>query len=295
MGQATTRPDLSQPTQAVGAVATKVALTTSAAQASDKAPGAASSARAGIKWVRIPGGSFMMGDDVWGDSKPRHQVAVKSFQMAKTLVTNKQYKACVAAGACTAASDYGDKFNGDDQPVVGVDWNQINAFSEWVGGRLPSEAEWEYAARSGGKEKKYPWGDEQPTCERVVMDQGGAGCGRNATWPVCSKPAGNTEQGLCDMVGNASEWVQDWYHDSYNGAPSDGSAWESPAGSLRIVRGGSWGHDGTSHFRAAYRGSAMGGQCYNLGFRPVRSSKGPLRRERRARAERTRQATGIGI
>ena len=138
-------------------------------------------------------------------------MTVKSFQLAKTEVTNKQYKACVEAGACTPPSSYE---GGDDQPVVNVDWNQAKAFSEWVGGRLPSEAEWEYAARSGGKERKYPWGDEEPSCERAVMNQGGNGCGRNATWPVCSKTAGNTSQGLCDMAGNVWEWTQDWYHDS---------------------------------------------------------------------------------
>jgi formylglycine-generating enzyme required for sulfatase activity len=225
-----------------------------------------------ISWVTIPGGSFTMGDDEWFDSKPRHQVTVNTFQMAKTLVTNKQYKACVAAGACTAANDHGASFNGDDQPVVGVTWDQAKAFSEWAGGRLPSEAEWEYAARSGGKEKKYPWGDAAPTCERSVMSQGRFGCGRKATWPVCSKPSGNTEQGLCDMAGNAWEWVQDWYHDSYEGAPADGSAWESPAGSGRVVRGGSWNFDVAGIFRAGYRNYfGPGAQGIILSLRPARS------------------------
>jgi formylglycine-generating enzyme required for sulfatase activity len=213
-----------------------------------------------------------MGADDWPDSKPRHRVAVKTFQMAKTLVTNKQYKACVAAGACAATSDQGDDFKGDDQPVVRVDWDQAQAFCEWVGGRLPTEAEWEYAARSGGKEKKHPWGDEEPTCEWAVWGQGGKGCGRNATWPVCSKPAGNTEQGLCDMAGNVWEWVQDWYHGSYHGAPSDGSAWESPAGSSRVARGGSWRGEQPRCFHAAFRGyDDPRNQRHDLGFRPVRS------------------------
>lgn len=248
LGQDAVRPDLSSPPRPRSAVG-----------------------KAGIEWVLIPGGSFMMGDDEWSDSKPRHQVAVKSFQMAKTEVTNKQYQACVAAGACTAARDHGRRFNHDDQPVVGVDWNQAKVFSEWVGGRLPSEAEWEYAARSAGKEKKYPWGDDKPTCERAVMDQGGNGCGRHAAWPVCSKPAGNSEQGLCDMAGNVWEWVQDWYYTSYNGAPSDGSAWVIPAGSIRVGRGGSWRYVDAWSFRAGFRCSFVpGDQGRYMGFRPVR-------------------------
>jgi formylglycine-generating enzyme required for sulfatase activity len=229
-------------------------------------PARAAAGKAGIQWVRIPAGTFTMGSsDVGSDAQP-HQVTVKSFQMAKTLVTNKQYKACVDAGACTAAQDYGSGYNGDDQPVVGVDWNQAGAFSKWAGGRLPSEAEWEFAARSGGKEQKYPWGNEDATCGNAVI----SGCGYNAPAPVCSKPNGNTAQGLCDMAGNAWEWVQDWYHGSYNGAPTDGSAWESPAGSYRVLRGGSW-YYGAGDARSARRDYFVPGiRYYDLGFRPAR-------------------------
>ncbi|MBI5243481.1 MAG: SUMF1/EgtB/PvdO family nonheme iron enzyme, partial [Elusimicrobia bacterium] len=189
-----------------------------AVRASEPVPEGArtSQGKAGIVWVRIPGGSFMMGDEEWSDSKPRRQVRVKAFEMAKSEVTNKQYRACVDAGACTPPSSY---VGGDDQPVVNVDWNQAKKFSEWAGGRLPSEAEWEYAARSAGKDWKYPWGNEEATCAKAVMSEGGLGCGKSSTWPVCSKSAGNTKQGLCDMAGNVWEWTQDWYHDSYNGAP----------------------------------------------------------------------------
>ncbi len=201
----------------------------------------------------------MGADDGRPDERPKHQVTIKTFQMAKTLVTNKQYQACVKAEACTSPHDIDGTcriffhaqetkagilpklFQGDDQPVVCVDWHQAKGFAKWVGGRLPSEAEYEYAMRSGGKDLKYPWGDEAPTCERVVMiDAKGRGCGRDATWPVCSMPKGNTSQGLCDMSGNVYEWLQDRQHDSYKGAPSDGSAWELPAGINRMQRGGSW-------------------------------------------------------
>ena len=208
-----------------------------------------------------------MGSDNGGSNeKPRHSVAVQAFQMAKTLVTNKQYQACVDVGVCTKAEWYGPWFVGDYQPVIGVDWEQAQVFSRWVGGRLPTEAEWEYAARSCGREQKYPWGDEAATCERAMIGN----CGYGPTAPVCLKPEGNTKQGLCDMAGNVWEWVQDWYHDSYNGAPIDGSAWESPTGSDRVLRGGSWNNDAGDARSADLRNRDPGYRHGILGFRPAR-------------------------
>jgi formylglycine-generating enzyme required for sulfatase activity len=234
----------------------------------------ATAGNADIRWVKVPGGTFAMGtwDSDLVRARPVHQVTLKTLQFAKTLVTNKQYRACVAAGACTETRDCGRQYVGDDQPVVCVDWEQAQAFSQWVGGRLPTEAEWEYAARSAGKDRKFPWGDEDATCERAVISEGGYGCGRNVTWPVCSKTAGNTEQGLCDMAGNTWEWMQDWSHDSYDGAPADGSAWKNPPGLYRVIRGGSWsGVAGVA--RSANRDVTYpGNYTTNLGFRPVRSN-----------------------
>jgi formylglycine-generating enzyme required for sulfatase activity len=232
----------------------------------------ASTGQTGIKWVRIPGGTLSMGSSEDMDSQPIHSVTIKSFQMAKTLVTNKQYKVCVEAGACSApdAACLTSEFSGEDQPVVCVDWNQANAFAHWAGARLPSESEWEYAARSGGKERKFPWGDAEASCELAVLD-GTEGCGRNATWPVCSKPQGNTQQGLCDMAGNAWEWTQDWGHDSYDGSPNDGSAWESPAGSIRIYRGGSWECGGGTLASANRGGDTPDSFNPGVGFRIAKS------------------------
>lgn len=220
--------------------------------------------KAGIQWVSIPGGTFMMGSSRDGES-PVHAVAVKSFQMAKTEVTNKQYRACVEAGVCASPKNYRDGFNGDDHPVVGLDWVQAKKFSEWAGGRLPTEAEWEYAARSLGKDRVYAWGDAEPTCSLASF----GGC-RNETSPVCSTPAGNTEQGLCDMTGNVWEWIQDRYHVGYYDAPTDGSAWE-PSGSERMERGGYW-YAAAEYLRTTARSSESQTSHGNGfgGFRPVR-------------------------
>lgn len=227
--------------------------------------------KARIQWVSIPGGSFMMGsNDGASDEKPVHRVTVKAFQMAKTEVTNKQYRACVEAQACGPPSSY---TGGDDHPVVYVNWEDARKFSEWAGGRLPTEAEWEYAARGAGKDLRYPWGNEDATCERAEMDDGGTGCGKNTSWPVCSKAAGNTAQGLCDMAGNVWEWTQDWYHDSYNGAPADGGAWESPAGSFRGDRGGSWSSFAGNVRAAVRRRRDPGHRVRDGGFRVVRGRR----------------------
>lgn len=198
---------------------------------------------AGIRWIRIPGGTFMMGSRESSNEKPVHKVTVKAFQMSKTEVTNGQYRACVAAGACPTpfccvGKEKSAYIGGDEWPMIYMQWEEARTFAEWAGGRLPTEAEWEYAARSGGQEQKYPWGNEEPTCERVVM----GGCTADyETMAVCSRPAGNTAQGLCDMAGNVWEWTEDVYHASYKGAPSDGGAWTDSTDTDRVARGGNSG------------------------------------------------------
>ena len=233
-----------------------------------------------VEWVTINGGTFTMGTDSEEegskDAKPIHEVVIKTFDMSKTDVTVEQYEECVLKGGCTEPVP-GDNCNWgvagrQFHPVNCVDWDQASKYAKFKGGRLPSEAEWEYAA-TGGKKQKYPWGNDEPDCDKAVMfdSHGVLGCGNGGTMPVCSKPAGDTEQGLCDMAGNVWQWVQDKYQDSYKGAPIDGSAFEA-AGSNRVLRGGAFYNSHVRTLRADYRNSRVPAHRYGgIGFRLARS------------------------
>ena len=146
----------------------------------------------------------------------------------KSEITVEQYKKCVASGACKddhvgksgSYCNYGFK-NRRNHPVNCVDWYGAVQYCEWVGGRLPSEIEWR-AEAANYQTREYPWGNEPPSCEFAVMDDGNDGCNLDSTWPVCSKPRGNSASGLCDMGGNVQEWILS-------------SKW-----GYRLLLGGSW-------------------------------------------------------
>ena len=191
-----------------------------------------------LTWISVAGGSFDQGNpsplEEMSDELPLRKVDLMAFEMLKTEVTVAQYEACVEASWCAEPEARVDSNWGDpaksDHPLNYVNWTEAVAFCEWVEGRLPTESEWEYAARNQG-EDLYPWGTEEADCTRAVMsNEMGDGCGTGTTMPVCSKPSGNSDLGLCDMIGNVWEWTLDWYHDSYVDAPVDGSAWVLPRG-----------------------------------------------------------------
>jgi formylglycine-generating enzyme required for sulfatase activity len=216
-------------------------------------------------WVTLEGGRYIMGTDPYPATdreSPRHPVTIKTFDMWRTENTVAQYRRCVEEGFCLEAMDLTSRFcnyaypDRDDYPVNCIDWLEARNFCRWLGGRLPSESEWEYAARSGGKEITYPWGNEPATCERAVIDNPAItvslGCYLFSTWPVCSRPLGNSAQGLCDLSGNVYEWIEDWVHYSYNlkfkgkiyPAPDDGSPWLVPlTRPYRVLRGGGVGSE----------------------------------------------------
>ena len=228
----------------------------------------------GGDWVSLPGGTYQMGsNDGQSDEKPVHSVTLSGFKMARTETTVAQYGACVTAGGCTAANTGSYCTWGvtgkDDHPINCVDWNQSKAYCEWAGARLCTEAEWEYAARSGGKNQTYAWGDEEATCDYAVMDDNGDGCGTDSTWAVCSKTAGNSTQGVCDLAGNVWEWVADWY-DMYPSEAQTNPTGPS-SGSYRVLRGGGWGSYAVN-LRAASRTDYDPGVDYvGLGLRCCRS------------------------
>ena len=178
-----------------------------------------------VDWVRIRGGQF---EPVWNKSRPQglKTVTVKTFYMSRTEVTVAQYAACVAAKVCAPPKTF-SSFACErpearpDHPRDCVRRADAETYARWVGGDLPTWFEWTYAARSRGKTLRRRWGNDDATCENTVLNPksgpGGwsadEGCGRSTSWPVCSKPAGNTEQGLCDMGGNVQEIVRSPYAD----------------------------------------------------------------------------------
>lgn len=214
--------------------------------------------------VLIPGGEFEMGSNLQPAEMPIRQVYLDPFWIDETEVTLAEYAACVAAGGCTApATDPVPYCNWnqpdrDDHPINCVDWYQAAAYCAWVDegtNRLPTEAEWEKAAR-GADARVYPWGDAPgPTCTHAVMWDdavGGSGCGTYGTMPVGSKPLGDSPYGLKDMSGNVWEWVADWY------GPYDAAETDNPTGAAmgtdRVLRGDSWYSAILDYFRAASRG-----------------------------------------
>ena len=224
--------------------------------------------------VTIPAGSFMMGSNGGNASEmPVHKVTIKrAFAMGKTEVTQGQWKALMGNNPSGFVSC------GDDCPVEQVSWLDTQEFIQKLNAktgkqyRLPSESEWEYAARAGSN-TAFPWGDqssheyanygENECCKGMVQ-------GRDK-W-VNTSPTGSFPPnafGLYDMIGNVWEWTEDSYHDNYAGAPVDGSAWQGD-GENRVLRGGSW-YFRSQNIRAAYRArNAPSYRYYNFGFRLVR-------------------------
>jgi formylglycine-generating enzyme required for sulfatase activity len=222
------------------------------------------------KWIQgdmvdISGGSFAMGSDAVDanqNEKPVHEVTVASFRLDRTEVTVKAYGACLRAGKCSEPEGYRDK-RGDyhifcnwhhpedrlNHPINCVDFQQAAAFCAWAGKRLPTEEEWEYAARGGGEDRKFPWGNQAP--DQTRLNACGNVCVKNLiakrfpggtplyettdgwpeTSPVRTFPAGASKHGVMDLAGNVWEWTSSMF------ANYDGSGAEPK----RVLRGGSWG------------------------------------------------------
>jgi len=266
-----------------------------------------------VVWVRIAGGRFRMGAkrkwytaDEYSEQEdaPIHTVLVSSFDMAKTETTVAQYASCVEAESCAPLGGSAqwcqksanwtanwcraiDKKKYLMYPIAKATWAESRAFCKWAGGRLPTEAEWEFAATNRGR-TRYPWGRAPATCRVAVMaaketaeHPDSAGCYSSSNEPdearVCSRPAGNSRKGLCDLVGNVAEWTSDWYEwEYYKRAPRRNPRnLNSKSGEISVRGGHSWDDDQpslTPANRMGYKPDAT------LGFRCVRKVQARRRR-----------------
>ena len=217
----------------------------------------------------VPEGDFLMGCDRDKDYnctafEPNQlTINLDGFWMDRHEVTFGEYNRCVSAGSCQALStndgqclipkkkrfgkgDLPYKFMGSDQPAICVDWYRADAFCRWQGKRLPTEAEWEKAAR-GTDGRLFPWGNKRATCDlAVVVEEHNSdpiwsrGCGTANTFNVCSKSGGNSPYGLCDMAGNVWEWVADAWVENPTGIDAKGGMKGQAEYEKRVCRGGSW-------------------------------------------------------
>ena len=239
--------------------------------------------------VPVPAGEFVMGMKAeaaydqcleysdhcrlenFTDAEPVHQVNLDAFFMDQFEVTQEDFQACVQAGRCRSNKKF-EGFDGPRQPAVGVGWEDAKSYCAWAGKRLPTEAEWEKAAR-GPEGREYPWGKEGASCEYAVMSDGGQGCGKKKTWEVGSKPAGASAYGALDMAGNVWEWVADSYDKNYYRQSQARNPTGPKRGESRVLRGGSWRSEAWD-LHPSYRMWTLPAlRFYNTGFRCALSSK----------------------
>jgi len=245
--------------------------------------------------LTIPAGCFEMGDH-FGDGDfnedPVHNVCISAFEMDVHEVTNAEYAECVADGSCSVPHDtasltrpayYGNPAYGGF-PIIWVSWTQALDYCTWARKRLPTEAEWEYAARGGLPGKRYPWGGDSANCEDDISCEDACYARYDSTddcWNHCidgvcendTHPVGTYEPnayGLHDMAGNVWEWVQDWYDPDYYAVSPVQDPLGPADGSVRVFRGGSWINSYGRTLRVANRGWFSGEQFNVVGFRCAR-------------------------
>jgi formylglycine-generating enzyme required for sulfatase activity len=237
--------------------------------------------------VALPSGRFEMGDRLGNGGMyehPVHSVELGRFALSRYEVTRREWAACVRAAACAATAT---SALADDMPITGVSWDQVTQYAAWISQRsgqryrLPSEAEWEYAARAG-VQTRYPWGNSvEPACEYVNgFDRRGHEAHPQWYWQIeCDDGYGDAAPvgryapnawGFYDMLGNVWEWVADCWHSSYDGAPGDGSAWVEDGCRKRVNRGGGWGNHPRSLTLSNRDGDEAKVFSDGLGFRVAR-------------------------
>lgn len=236
----------------------------------------------------VPAGTFTMGSDTVdslsdSDEKPAHAVTLDPFWIDKLEVANFQYAQCVNAGTCAPSRRVtGADYNGHRQPVVDVSWQDAAIYCAWAGARLPTEAEWEYAAR-GPYSLIFPWGNtfdgsRTNSCDascRAIWKDASVNDGFRLTAPVGSYPAGISWVGALDMAGNVNEWVNDWYSSNYytrQASLNPPGPTEAELAGYKVVRGGGWGSP-RNYVRCAKRSFGVPDYGYNqTGFRCASTS-----------------------
>jgi formylglycine-generating enzyme required for sulfatase activity len=189
----------------------------------------------GAEMVLVPAGEFLMGSTEYEDEKPPHRVHLDAYHVDRYEVTNALYRRFMDATGRQAPSYWNDsKWNGASQPVVGVSWHDAEAYCRWAGKRLPTEAEWEKAAR-GTDGRKYPWGDQWDSSKANSFESK-----LGKTVAVGSYPGGASPYGAHDMAGNVWEWVADWYDKDYYRRSPERNPQGPDSGHHRVLRGGSW-------------------------------------------------------
>jgi formylglycine-generating enzyme required for sulfatase activity len=233
------------------------------------------SSKDGMMQMYVPAGDFLMGSDkakdlqAYANEMPQHTVYLDAYWIDRTEVNNGQYRRCVTLGACGAPGNMGSTIRSSYfldtrfayYPVIYVNWTQAKAYCTWAGRRLPSEAEWEKAAR-GTDGLTYPWGNETPNQNLLNFNQN-----LSDTTKVGNYPSGASPYGALDMAGNVWEWVNDWYADNfYQESPAHNPTGPGPK-YLHVTRGGSW-YYSNSLARSAYRnGIAPNTSNGDTGFR----------------------------
>ena len=239
-----------------------------------------------VSMVTIPAGEFLMGNPEGigrSDESPQRSVYLDAFAIDQVEVTNERYMAFVATtGHRNPPNPYGTgpllSTKGIEQlPVVQTTWYDAKAYCSWAKKRLPTEAEWEKAAR-GKDGRLFPWGNEPATLKQANFDR--EWDNEKTLYPVGSLPAGDSPYGVKDMAGNAREWVADWYDaDYYKHAPNRNPQGPDKKGVVRSIRGGSW-HSPVADITTSARG--RGGfalQTHGTGFRCVRSLEGEIQQK----------------
>lgn len=259
-----------------------IAIACAAAQSPVIAASPASKELDPVPMVTIPAGEFLMGNPEGkgrADEWPQRSVYLDAFAIDQVEVTNERYMAFVTTtGHRNPPNPYatGPLFSvkGIEQlPVVQTTWYDAKAYCAWAKKRLPTEAEWEKAAR-GTDGRVFPWGNESATSKRANFDREWED--EKTLYPVGSLPGGDSPYGVKDMAGNAREWVSDWYDpEYYKHAPKMNPKGPDKQGVVRSIRGGSW-HSPVADITTSARG--RGGfalQTHGTGFRCARSADGP--------------------